>query len=760
MAEDAERPRDKRRSKLFWAALLLALVALIAFRPIVSATAPAPPGTRIVLWHSQRGAEKQVLEELVRAFNAEHAGSIYVEPLNVPDASFKDKLMRAVPRGGGPDVFIRPHNELGEFVKEKVVRPAPGALPFPEQEYVGGLLEGTTLGGERYGAPLTYKGLLLFYNTHLLPQGPPKSIDELVRLRAELPADTYPLAYEANLFFFNAPFFLASGGTVFNGPEEKFSVFDGAGVDAFRIPGVLKADGVLPPEPSYNEAIRLFEAGKAAAIICGPWYTPAGDIAKKSAWDIAPLPTLHGRPMGSFVTVEAAFVAASTSRPTEAEELVRFLSGPRGEAARFEKLSLPPVEDAWYQGDGGLEGRGSALAAKLARAGRKAIQHGQVTPTSVRMAAVWQPADDVLKASVAQRDVDEALDDARYTLDRVRVGAPPPARPGPAGIILVTLLLLGTVLLIRQVRTDYASPEAARARLLGSWGKSAVAYLAPGVVATAVLVLTPVVAAAGMSLFEYDAGRFVFVGLDNFQSILVPPAERALEARSFYFALGVTVLWTLLNVILHVTLGVFLALLIRPAWVRFRTPFRLLLVLPWAIPNYITALMWKGMFNAQVGAINALLSPFGFEGYAWFDNFYTAFFANLVTNTWLGFPFMMVVTLGALTSLPKEIEEAATLDGASRWQRLVHIVLPHIRPALVPSIILGSVWTFNMFNVVYLVSGGEPGSQTDILVSEAYRWAFERGQRYGYAAAYSVLIFVFLVWYGRATRRVMGEESA
>ncbi len=121
---------------------------------------------------------------------------------------------------------------------------------------------------------------------------------------------------------------------------------------------------------------------------------------------------------------------------------------------------------------------------------------------------------------------------------------------------------------------------------------------------------------------------------------------------------------------------------------------------------------------------------------------------------------MMVVTLGALTSLPKEIEEAATLDGASRWQRLVHIVLPHVRPALVPAIVLGSVWTFNMFNVVYLVSGGEPGSQTDILVSEAYRWAFERGQRYGYAAAYSVLIFFFLVLYSRLTKRVTSEEEA
>lgn len=751
--------RDPKRSRVFLWVLAIAALLAIAFRPIVTLTSPRPPGTRLVLWHSQRGAEKDVLEALIRTFNTAHAGELYVEPLSVPDGSFKDKILRTVPRGGGPDVFIRPHNELGELVREKTVRPVGvGALPFEDGAYLPGLVDSVTLGGERYGAPLTYKALLLFYNKELLPDGPPSSIEGLVAKTSSLPEGAYPLAIEANLFYFHAPFFLAYGGRVFDKDGEHFTVFERPGADSFHVPNELRQKGAIPPEPSYNEMVRLFEAGQAAAIICGPWYTPAGDIAKRGAWDVAPLPSLRGRPMGSFVTVETAFVSASTHHPSDAETLVRFLGGPEAEAARLSKLSLPPVESALYQRDGSHE-QPSAFADKLADAERRSLEHGQVTPSSVKMGAVWRPADDVLKASVAGRDVEAALDDGRYTLDRVETNIAPAGSPRVAGAIFVALLVAGMVLVVRQVRADIGSPEAARARLVGSWGRAALGYLVPGVVATIVLVFVPAIAAAIMSLFEYDAGRFVFVGLENFQSILVPPAERAFEARSFYFALAVTIAWTLLNVVLHVSIGVFLALLIRPAWVRFRTGYRLLLILPWAIPNYITALMWKGMFNAQVGAINALLSPFGFEGYAWFDKFHTAFFANLVTNTWLGFPFMMVVTLGALTSLPKEVEEASILDGASRWQRLFHIVLPHIRPALLPSVILGSVWTFNMFNVVYLVSGGEPGSQTDILVSEAYRWAFERGQRYGYAAAYSVLIFAFLVLYGRATRRVVKEEE-
>jgi len=109
----------------------------------------------------------------------------------------------------------------------------------------------------------------------------------------------------------------------------------------------------------------------------------------------------------------------------------------------------------------------------------------------------------------------------------------------------------------------------------------------------------------------------------------------------------------------------------------------------------------------------------------------------------------MVVTLGALTSIPKEVYEAAAVDGASGWQRLRLITMPMLRPTLAPAVVMGAAWTFNVFNVVFLVSGGEPGGTTDILVSEAYRWAFTRSSQYGYAAAYAVLIFGILLFGSR-----------
>jgi arabinogalactan oligomer/maltooligosaccharide transport system permease protein len=185
-----------------------------------------------------------------------------------------------------------------------------------------------------------------------------------------------------------------------------------------------------------------------------------------------------------------------------------------------------------------------------------------------------------------------------------------------------------------------------------------------------------------------------------------------------------------------------------------------LLVLPWAVPSYVTALAWKGMFHRQFGAVNAILTALGAEPVSWFSHFATAFSANVATNVWLGFPFMMVVTLGALTGISREVLEAAEVDGASRWQRFWGVTLPLLKPTMLPAVVLGSIWTFNMFNVVFLVSGGEPDGSTDILVSDAYRWAFTRDAQYGYAAAYAVLIFLILAGGSRLLTRVGGAKEA
>jgi ABC-type sugar transport system permease subunit len=275
----------------------------------------------------------------------------------------------------------------------------------------------------------------------------------------------------------------------------------------------------------------------------------------------------------------------------------------------------------------------------------------------------------------------------------------------------------------------------------------ALTFVAPATIAMLILVVVPFAVGLALGFFDHHHGRWTFVGLANFAEILSGGGRAFDDPLNFWFILGVTVLWTFANVALHVTIGVALALILRQRWLRGRRLFRVLFILPWAIPNYLTALIWKGMFSGEYGAINALLRLVGLDGVSWFSSWSTAFAANVVTNTWLGFPFMLVVALGALEVIPRDFDEAAAVDGASAWQRFWHVTLPHLKPALGPAVVLGSIWTFNMFNVIFLVSGGRPGGSTDILVTDAYRWAFERGERYGMAAAYGTIIFlVLLLW--------------
>jgi ABC-type sugar transport system permease subunit len=290
--------------------------------------------------------------------------------------------------------------------------------------------------------------------------------------------------------------------------------------------------------------------------------------------------------------------------------------------------------------------------------------------------------------------------------------------------------------------------------------RTALGFLAPAAIAMLVLVAAPFVIGLVLGFYDHHHGTWQFVGLDNFGEILSGGGRPLDDPLNFWFILGVTVLWTVANVALHVALGVALALVLSRTWLRGRGIWRMLFILPWAVPNYITALIWKGMFTGEYGAINSILDLAGLDNVSWFGSWASSFSANVITNTWLGFPFMMVVALGALESIPRELYEAAAVDGASAWQRFRHITLPHLRPALGPAIALGSIWTFNMFNVIYLVSAGAPGGSTNILVTDAYRWAFERGERYGMAAAYATIIFfILLLWTVFGTRIVRSKEA-
>ena len=263
-------------------------------------------------------------------------------------------------------------------------------------------------------------------------------------------------------------------------------------------------------------------------------------------------------------------------------------------------------------------------------------------------------------------------------------------------------------------------------------------YTAPAIIIMALVVVYPFFYNIVISLSNMNLSHFrdwQVKGLDNYQTVFS-------DSMFWYFFLK-TILWTVLNLVFHVTIGVFLALLLNKD-LKGKTIYRILLILPWAVPQYITALTWRGMFNSEYGAVNQVLENlFGLQ-ISWLSTEWGAFTACLITNIWLGFPFMMIIALGGLQSIDDSYYEAAEMEGAGPWQKFRNITLPLLKPIMIPAVILGVIWTFNNFNVVWLVSnGGEPSDSTHILVSWIYKAAFTYF-RIGYAAAFSMIIFILL----------------
>jgi arabinogalactan oligomer / maltooligosaccharide transport system permease protein len=278
--------------------------------------------------------------------------------------------------------------------------------------------------------------------------------------------------------------------------------------------------------------------------------------------------------------------------------------------------------------------------------------------------------------------------------------------------------------------------------------------LLPALAAMLLVVLFPLLynfylAFRNMSL--YHCTDHTFVGLEQFRELFSQPV--------FYVLFGKSLLWTVLNVTFHVAIGLFLAVLLAGP-VRGRAVYRTLLILPWAMPQYISALTWRGMFNYEYGAVNLILQRLHLPVVPWLSDPTWAFVAPVIVNIWLGFTFMVVVALGALTAIPHDLYEAAELDGANAWHRFRHVTWPQILPVLTPAVLLGTIWTFNNMVVIWLVSQqGRPADQTHIMVTWIYKVAFTY-YRYSYAAAFSVVVFLILLGFVLFTlRRATPLES-
>ena len=234
----------------------------------------------------------------------------------------------------------------------------------------------------------------------------------------------------------------------------------------------------------------------------------------------------------------------------------------------------------------------------------------------------------------------------------------------------------------------------------------------------------------------------------------------SLDNETFWNALGHSIIWTALSVLLGYGIGLVLATLLNRD-IKGRGVLRAILLIPWVIPSVVASVQWKVMF-ASYGVINTILQNLGVisEPILWLGNPDLALFSVTMVNVWRDYPFMTVVLLAGLQTIPDELYEVAQIDGASVWQRFWLVTMPLLAPVSLISTVLLAIWSFNNFDLIFLITGGGPAGATEVLPTYVYLEAFRRlNPTYAATIATAMLgvMVVFTVLYMRGYRAVADE---
>lgn len=255
-----------------------------------------------------------------------------------------------------------------------------------------------------------------------------------------------------------------------------------------------------------------------------------------------------------------------------------------------------------------------------------------------------------------------------------------------------------------------------------------------------------------------------WVGFENFVDLITVPIWQ----DTFISVFSWTIVWTVVATTLQIALGLFLALLVNDPRIKFKKLIRTILILPWAVPAFVTILVFSAMFNDDFGAINRdiIIPLIGGEGLPWLSDPLYARIAVIMIQTWLGFPFIFALFTGVLQSISKDWYEAADVDGGSRMQKFRHITFPHVMFATAPLLIMQYAQNFNNFNIIYLFNEGGPpvrgqnAGGTDILISWVYKLTFDTNN-YSMAAVISIImglvVSIFAFYQFRKTRSFKEE---
>jgi hypothetical protein len=283
-------------------------------------------------------------------------------------------------------------------------------------------------------------------------------------------------------------------------------------------------------------------------------------------------------------------------------------------------------------------------------------------------------------------------------------------------------------------------------------------YLTPALLIIFIVIVFPIlytgyISVTNMSLYHWS--DYKVIGLDNYARALFK------FDSVFLSALLTTVLWTALNMVIQLGVGFLIALGLNTPKLRLKRVYKTLLMVPWAVPAYISILLWRvGMFNIEFGVLNKLLTLMGFGKVDFLSNNVIAFCSCMALNLWMALPFMIATIDGALQSIDRGLYESATLDGAGFWGRIRYITIPGIKPIIAPAAVMTTFITFKQFDIIYLLTqqrGYMTGATLNTVITYAHQNAFV-SNNYGLSGAVSMLLFIVIILFSLLTNRSLQED--
>jgi len=274
-----------------------------------------------------------------------------------------------------------------------------------------------------------------------------------------------------------------------------------------------------------------------------------------------------------------------------------------------------------------------------------------------------------------------------------------------------------------------------RLNLRGRERLLAVALLLPTLLIVLGVMVGPLLYAGWLSLHQVGFNPLAeqpFVGLDNYIEVLTSSSLREAAGRTLYFAAA--------SLLLQIPLGLCIALLLNQDF-RGRNLVRALVLLPWAIPTIVNGALWQWIYNASYGALNGLLYQFGLidAPIIWLGTAWGAMQMVILADTWKVLPYYAIIFLAGLQTIPGELYDAAAVDGANAWDRLRHVILPYLKPFLLIILVVRTMETFRVFDIIYMLTSGGPGGGTTVIGYYIYQITFLKFE-FGYGAALAFII--------------------